>query len=152
MKNKIIAGAIIVCLIAVGGYVFNKLWIKSPQPDVLVITQENPQHRPIPSIGTTTIKDPDVVQELYSDILAMPSFPNGPIACPADFGVSYDLTFSSGKALILKAKAEATGCKGIRLSNGKSKWSMGKEGDNFWSTLGKALRLSDKELSGVTPH
>ncbi|MHB1629069.1 MAG: hypothetical protein ACYCVB_11970 [Bacilli bacterium] len=105
------------------------------------------KQQPLPPLRRT-ITDVAAVRRLYMDLRNLPPFPKGAFHCPADFGVSYTLTFREGVHVDLSAKVDGSGCRGI-LINGKSYAGDSRSGRAFWALLGKTLHLTARQLAGV---
>jgi hypothetical protein len=66
----------------------------------------------------------------------LPTFPSGPMHCPADFGISYLITFDSGSQFVRAITASPTGCPRV-TGLGAPRWDTA----SFWSRLASALNL-----------
>lgn len=123
------------------------------QPDTLTIVRRNPLHQQLPPLPPTVrVHDPTVVRQFYADVLTLPAMPRGPIDCPADFGVTYHLTFIQRGSVVLTANADGSGCEVVRLSNGSVLWAVPQPGGAaFRNLLARTLGLSPKQLTGVPP-
>lgn len=97
----------------------------------------------VPEIDPT-ITNRDVAGTLAGDIEALPPFPKGAIMCPADFGTTYDLTFSTDSGARWSAVLSALGCRGVDLSNGRTLWAY--DASKLFTDLGSALGLAPDEL------
>ncbi|WP_139305728.1 hypothetical protein [Paenibacillus sp. GP183] len=148
MKRIKIAGIITIGLIIIGFAIIN--WHNSSvQPDTVLISRD----RPITTIAEPVIlSDASVVKDLYNDLLSIRQmFPEGGVNCPNDTGIVYHLSFQKGEKKVLEVDARASGCQGIKFSNGKVvRSSSDVKGHAFWLKLGETLGLSDKELAGYT--
>jgi hypothetical protein len=82
----------------------------------------------------------------------LPAVPSGAINCPADFGITYSLTFSRLHGASLRPVViEATGCQTVSGAGG-TRWLLTTIG--FWTTLGRAMRLpqpSEATFRGTGP-
>jgi hypothetical protein len=116
-------------------------------PNRLVVTRtKNVTNNPTSASFEKTIADSSTVQKLYADIRALPPFPNGPISCPLDTGLSYRLKFFANDTLLLSADYEPSGCRKVTLSDGAKKTAMKSHVND---DLGSALGLSEKQLQGL---
>jgi len=107
----------------------------------------------VPQIDQT-ITNRDVAATLAGDIEGLPAFPPGFISCPVDFGTRYILTFSTVTGQIWSARVSAQGCRGVKLSDGRTLWAL--PATKLFADLGTALRLAPDEVvprpcSGAAP-
>ena len=91
-----------------------------------------------------TIADLGTVARLRADIVRLPPFPAGTIACPADFGTSYKLVFEDRGQPALTAVISAQGCRGVTLSDGRVLWAL--SSPSLDTDLGAALGLTQDQL------
>ena len=81
-------------------------------PNILHVVRYNGLQKvqPVPPLDVT-ISDAAQVQRLYAALLAIPPAPlvSGPVNCPADFGISYSLTFFQDQKGVLSAEGDASG-------------------------------------------
>jgi hypothetical protein len=66
---------------------------------------------------------------------ALPPMPSGAVACPADFGLIYRLTFSADSTELPPVTVEASGCNVVR-GLGQARTTARSPG--FWRVLRKA--------------
>jgi hypothetical protein len=116
-------------------------------PDAVAVVSRNPLGRAVPVVDAT-IRDPAAVRALYADVLALPPAPRGPVACPSDTGVRYRLTFMRRAAVILRADADPSGCRQVRLGDGRVLWALGPRGDALWAVLAGQLGVAPDTLAG----
>jgi hypothetical protein len=118
----------------------------SIQPDRLVVKRIDPLHQSN-SEFEKTIDDQKQVLELYNKLKKLPSFPKGPISCPADNGVQYELTFIQGAKTVSNAMVSATGCQEVTVDKKVYK------GYEFIAVLESVLGLSESEFRvGFASH
>jgi len=91
-----------------------------------------------------TIANRNVAGTLAGDVEALPPFPKGAIMCPADFGTTYDLAFSTVTGGSWSAVVSVLGCTGVNLSNGRRLWAY--DARMLFTDLGAALGLAPDEL------
>jgi len=109
------------------------------QPDKLIVTRtKNDLNNLTAPPFTKTIVDHILVQKLYTEILALPSFPSGTFNCPPGSGVQYHLAFYSGAVLILAADYRPTGCPSLQLNDGTVKSGDSAFDSDLWHALGFA--------------
>ena len=89
--------------------------------------------------AVVTVSSVTSVRAVASALCKLPRMPRGTFACPADFGISYDLTFSGRDRSFPAATVDATGCQVVRgLPHALSAaTSLG-----FWRILGQAMGLA----------
>ncbi|HUK67765.1 MAG TPA: hypothetical protein VLW50_03255 [Streptosporangiaceae bacterium] len=86
--------------------------------------------------GTVTVSEPNHVQTAARALCALPHFPAGSFACPADTGTVYALRFSARGRRLPTVAAQATGCEVVR-GLGAPRWTSTTPG--FWYTLGEVM-------------
>jgi hypothetical protein len=78
-----------------------------------------------PGTGATTQRNTALVRALFNDIckvIAHPTAPKRPVACPADFGASYLGTFYDGNRQLATFTYGPSGCQTVHLTvAGKTK-------------------------------
>ena len=86
------------------------------------------------------------VQRLYQAMYALPRIPKllpgEAIACPADYGLEYYLTFLAGSKVIERADMYASGCVGIAVSA----TDVRRPNDAFWALFAQTLGITQDEL------
>lgn len=87
-----------------------------------------------------TVSSPAKARAVADAACALPPMTNKPVACPADWGITYRLTFmtAAGRKLAT-AKADATGCATV---SGLGGTRTAARSPGFWRTLGGAMGLS----------
>lgn len=89
--------------------------------------------------GVVTVTDVAAVRGVARALCALPKIPRTSFACPADWGVTYQLVFSArGRAFPL-VHADATGCQMV-TGLGGARWTA--RSPQFWKTLGRAMGLA----------
>ncbi|MCL6597186.1 MAG: hypothetical protein K6T81_00420 [Alicyclobacillus macrosporangiidus] len=115
------------------------------EPTMVTITQ---YHDSDPSFHVQ-LPSPQA-RKLYRDIMHLPPAPPGPISCPADNGVYYELKFtSSSNQTLMDASLQAAGCRMLICGN-RAYWTLDPQGDVFWSDLQTYLHMSSDELDGYS--
>jgi len=112
-----------------------------------------PQNGISPFTGSSA--DAARVQRFYNAIWALPSFPPGQYACPADRGVRYQLTFQRGADIVLRAVASPGGCGGVALERaGPFFRDDGRmiASESFWALLAETLGVPESEVYPVRPR
>jgi len=80
--------------------------------------------------------DAPAIAALARTTCALPPFPTGSMSCPADFGISYAITFSTKVERVGTIEAKPTGCPSVT--------GLGPErqaAPSFWRALATALGL-----------
>lgn len=75
-----------------------------------------------------------------TELCSLPPIPRGIFECPADFGVSYRLTFADDGRRVGVAIANPTGCSSVDLPH--TNLIARNATDGFWSTLGDTIGLT----------
>jgi hypothetical protein len=76
------------------------------------------------------------VQASALALCGLKPFPSGPIACPADWGIAYHLTFGDGPD-VYRVLVSPTGCPSAAGDIGKNRWAT----PHLWHTLGTSVGL-----------
>lgn len=108
-------------------------------PDSLRITIIRPDSTPGKE-PQVTLRVEARVQQLYRTLLALPAMPQD-VACTAELGPHYNLTFLRGAQTVTRALARRDGCRPVTI--------VGETGDrktsqDFWSQL-------DQDITAATP-
>jgi hypothetical protein len=140
MAGRVVLG--LATVLAVGAVVFAITGMSSRV--VAVHVTRDPGTLALSALDRTVSNQTDVDQ-LVTDIHALPRFPAEPILCPADFGTKYTLDFNdeSGKTVWV-AIIEAAGCQRVVLNDGRILWAA--KSPSLFVHLGSALGLSQSEL------
>jgi hypothetical protein len=105
------------------------------KPDHVQI--EIDRHLPSQEQPVVTLTVASMVQQLYSTIYALPQMPEH-IACTAELGPHYTLTFYQGQKKLVTVVAENDGCRLISLSGGQlDRTAMSHT--TFWDQLDNAI-------------
>lgn len=84
-----------------------------------------------------TLTDANMVQQLYATIYALPQMPER-IACTADLGPHYTLTFYQGQKKLVTVVAANDGCRSVSLS-GEHHDRTAMNNKTFWNQLDNAI-------------
>ena len=94
-----------------------------------------------------TVTDPALAQTAYQGILSLPSFPAGALACPADLGVVYHLTFSGTDGVVARVALSPTGCQGADVTSGSSSATLwAAQSPEFWAGLSANLHVPESDI------
>lgn len=116
-------------------------------PNKLLILRDELKAANLPAFAQT-ITDKKIIQQLYTDIDALPPPYKGVTSCTFDSGVRYTLDFYSGETRILHTFVNPMGCRYVTLSNGKERAATGAMGDSFINDLKTTLHLSNQNFYG----
>jgi len=78
-------------------------------------------------------------QSVAQALCALPVMPSGTYACPADWAISYQLTFTARARRFAPVTAEASGCEVVH-GLGAVRWTETSPG--FWRTLAQAAGIT----------
>lgn len=95
---------------------------------------------------TATISDVAQVQKLYGAMLNLPYYPDFDVACPAEIGIFYDLTFTLSNKATFDALYESDSCPSVTLGTGddiRAAWNT-----DFAQVFAQTVNLP---VSQVTP-
>jgi len=101
--------------------------------------------------ATVTVTEAESVQDVASALCALPKMPPGIFNCPADFGISYNLTFSAAGQKFAVVSLEPSGCEEVQ-GLGPTRWIIRNPG--FWRVLGNAMGLpgaTQSTFAGTLP-
>jgi len=89
-----------------------------------------------------TIRDVAAVQRLYNSANALPTQPvfNGPVSCPADLAITYQLSFLHGTTLVQNMYVFPTGCRYVQIGQRTSHTRF--LNDGFSMLAAKTIGLS----------
>ncbi|HEV2580305.1 MAG TPA: hypothetical protein VGT44_05585 [Ktedonobacteraceae bacterium] len=82
-----------------------------------------------------TLTNVALVRQLYATLLALSPLPQN-LACTADFGPSYTLTFLQGEKTLTTANAQRYGCRRVSLAGEQQDRGATQE---FWAQLDQAI-------------
>jgi hypothetical protein len=107
----------------------------------LVVTRvdalpQNHLHFAVPA--GVTISDPAAARAVARAVCALPAAPHAVMFCPADFGVSYRLSFAAGRTAWPVVTVAAGGCGGVSGAGPERQATSA----TFWIDLAKALGVA----------
>jgi hypothetical protein len=96
-----------------------------------------------------TVSSPAQARAVAEAVCGLPAVPRGPMSCPADWGLSYRLSFAAGTRSFPVVMAAAGGC-GTVTGAGPARWTVRSPG--FWTALAHAMGISTgAALRGTGP-
>jgi hypothetical protein len=96
-----------------------------------------------------TVSSPGRARAVAGMVCGLPAVPHGAMNCPADWGVSYRLSFAAGSESFPLVTAGASGC-GVVTGAGPVRWTARVPG--FWTVLAHAMGISGgAALQGTRP-
>ena len=96
-----------------------------------------------------TVSSPAQARAVAEAVCGLPAAPRGPMSCPADWGLSYRLSFAAGTRSFPVVMAAAGGC-GTVTGAGPARWTVRSPG--FWTALARAMGISTgAALRGTGP-
>ena len=87
----------------------------------------------------TTVRSPAQARAVAAAVCGLPAMPRGPMSCPADWGLSYRLSFAAGTRSFPVVTAAAGGCAAV-TGAGPVRWTVRSPG--FWTVLAHAMGVS----------
>jgi hypothetical protein len=87
----------------------------------------------------TTVRSPAQARAVAAAVCGLPAMPHGPMSCPADWGVSYRLSFAAGTRSFPVVTAAAGGCAAV-TGAGPVRWTV--RSPRFWAVLAHAMGVS----------
>lgn len=99
-----------------------------------------------------TITDGARMRALYEATLALPPMPAGTYNCPADFGVTYELTFGLGADGDVSASLEPSGCGLAHLIGpglSATRWTATSPG--YWPLVAQSIGVDESAIYPYTP-
>jgi hypothetical protein len=87
----------------------------------------------------TTVRSPARARAVAAAVCGLPAMPRGPMSCPADWGLSYRLSFAAGTRSFPVVTAAAGGCAAVSGA-GPVRWTVRSPG--FWTVLAHAMGVS----------
>jgi hypothetical protein len=116
------------------------------QQPYLIVEEHDPLHNQKGKLLNKQINNVEEIKGLINQIKTLKKPPKGPINCPLDTGINYDLKFYNifNDTIV---NVNATGCQEVKYNN-EVFWALGPEGNQFRSYLLKILKISEKEYSG----
>jgi hypothetical protein len=117
----------------------------------LVVTRvvelpQNHLHFAVPA--GVTISDPATVRDVARAVCGLPVMPHGVMSCPADWGVTYRLSFAAGRGGFPVVTAAAGGCGWVSGAGPVRRAAS----TGFWTELARALGVphpSNSALQGT---
>ena len=100
-----------------------------------------------------TVSSPARARAVAAAVCGLPTFPRGPMSCPADMGLSYRLSFAAGSGSFPVVSVAAAGCGGV-TGAGPVRWTARSPG--FWTVLAHAMGIAQggalRGTSPASPH
>jgi hypothetical protein len=103
---------------------------------------------PAPSVDVT-VSDPTTVQALFQETNALPVLPAGQYNCPADFGVTYHLTFVTQNGTT-QYVLDPGGCETVTIASDSS--VVLSANPQYWQTLAAALGVPETSIYPYAPN
>jgi hypothetical protein len=88
--------------------------------------------------ATEKVTSPAAAQSVAQNLCGLPQVPRKTVACPADFGVSYQLSFAAGSQRFAPVTVNAGGC---QLVHGLGEMRRVTTSAALWRTLGIAIGI-----------
>jgi hypothetical protein len=98
--------------------------------------------------ATAWITSVTTVRRVERALCQLPVRPPGTYHCPADFGVSYSLSFWAGSLALPIVTVAPTGCQLVGGMPGPARWTALSPG--FWRVLGSALGLRQASIGSFS--
>lgn len=96
-----------------------------------------------------TVSSPARARAVAEAVCGLPAMPRAPMSCPADWGLSYRLSFAAGTRSFPVVTAAAGGC-GPVTGAGPARWTS--RSPWFWTVLAHAMGISaGAALRGTGP-
>jgi hypothetical protein len=86
-----------------------------------------------------TVRSPAHARAVAAAVCGLPVMPRGPMSCPADWGLSYRLSFAAGTKGFPVVTVAAGGCAAV-TGAGPVRWTA--RSPRFWTVLAQAMRVS----------
>ena len=86
-----------------------------------------------------TVRSPARARAVAAAVCGLPVMPRGPMSCPADWGLSYRLSFAAGTRSFPVVTVAAGGCAAV-TGAGPVRWTA--RSPRFWTVLAQAMRVS----------
>jgi hypothetical protein len=86
-----------------------------------------------------TVRSPAQARAVAAAVCGLPALPRGPMSCPADWGLSYRLSFAAGTRSFPVVTAAAGGCAAV-TGVVPVRWTVRSPG--FWTVLAHAMGVS----------
>ena len=112
-----------------------------------------PNHLHFGFPAAITVASPGRARAVAAAVCGLPPMPRVVMNCPADFGVSYRLSFAAGSTTFPVVTASAGGCSGVA---GAGPVRSAGRSPGFWAVLARAMGVSAAAVlrgaSPGTPH
>jgi len=92
----------------------------------------------------------DAARAIYDATLALPVLSPGEYNCPADFGITYNLTFYGGDTQLVAGSVHPSGCELVTLAAQSASASLSPDAD-YWATLATDLGITESEIYPYLP-
>lgn len=92
-----------------------------------------------------TITDPATARGVAQAICGLPAAPHRVMACPADFGVSYRLSFAAGRQAFPVVTVSAGGCGRVTGAGPASRATSA----TFWTELARAMGVPHPDAAAL---
>ena len=86
-----------------------------------------------------TVRSPAQARAVAAAVCGLPVMPRGPMSCPADWGLSYRLSFAAGTRSFPVVTVAAGGCAAV-TGAGPVRWTA--RSPRFWTVLAQAMGVS----------
>lgn len=86
-----------------------------------------------------SVSSPAQARSVAEAVCGLPAMPRGPMSCPADWGLSYRLSFAAGTRSFPVVTAAVGGCAAV-TGAGTVRWTVRSPG--FWTVLAHAMGVS----------
>jgi hypothetical protein len=86
-----------------------------------------------------SVSSPAQARSVSEAVCGLPAMPRGPMSCPADWGLSYRLSFAAGTRSFPVVTAAVGGCAAV-TGAGPVRWTVRSPG--FWTVLAHAMGVS----------
>ncbi len=132
-----------------GSQAIDTLQAEQPAIDRVEFTTATaiPQNSP-PNVTATATGD--AARAIYDATLALPQLAPGEYNCPADFGITYNLTFFEGDTQLVAGTIRPSGCEIVTLADQSASASLSPDGD-YWATLANDLGITESEIYPYLP-
>ncbi len=108
-----------------------------------------PNHLHFAFPAAITVTSPGRARAVAAAVCGLPLMPRVVMNCPADFGISYRLSFAAGSTTFPVVTASAGGCSGVA---GAGPARSAARSPGFWAVLARAMGVSAAGmLRGASP-
>ena len=98
-----------------------------------------------------TVASPGRARAVAAAVCGLPPMPRVVMNCPADFGVSYRLSFAAGSTTFPVVTASAGSCSGV-AGAGPVRWPLTPDSGLSWPAMGVSAAGALRGASPGTPH